>query len=73
MRDRVQAWDGKLFTKCGKEILLKNVAQTIPNYAMSVFLLLLEMCRDMEKTMCKFWWRTDAKKKHPLDVLGSYV
>lgn len=62
VRDKIQAWDGKLLTKGGKEILLKNVAQTIPNYAMSVFLLPLEMCRDMEKIMCKFWWLTNTKK-----------
>lgn len=64
--DRVQTWDGKLLTKAGKEILLKNVAQTIPNYAMSVFLLPLEMCRDMERAMNRFWWRTNAKKRRSI-------
>lgn len=62
VRDRVQNWDGIMLSKGGKEVLLKTVAQTIPNYAMSVFLLPLEMCRDMEKMMCKFWWRSSTKK-----------
>lgn len=66
VKDRVQAWDGKILTKAGKEILLKTVAQAIPNYAMSVFLLPLDMCKEMEKLMCKFWWRTNTKKNRSI-------
>lgn len=55
VRDGVQAWDGKFLSKGGKEILIKTMNQAILNYAMSVFLLLLEMCREMEMSMCKFW------------------
>lgn len=55
VRDGVQAWDGKFLSKGGKEILIKTMTQAILNYAMSVFLLLLEMCREMEMSMCKFW------------------
>lgn len=47
----------------GKEILIKTVAQTFPNYAMSVFLLPVEVCKDLEMAMCKFWWRTNASKE----------
>lgn len=50
-----------MLTKGGKEILLKIVAQTILNYAMSVFLLPLKMCKEMERAMCKFWRRTSIK------------
>lgn len=63
MKDKIQSWDGKILNKGGKEILLKTVAQAIPNYAMSEFLLALEMCRDMENNLCKFWWRTSTKEK----------
>lgn len=45
-----------------KEILLKTVAQALPNYAMSVFLLPLEMCKDLERLMCKFWWKNSTKR-----------
>ena len=62
VQQRVQSWDGKLLNKGGKEILIKTVAQAMPNYAMSVFLLPIEMCRDMEQMMCKFWWKTNPKK-----------
>lgn len=51
-----------MLSKGGKEILLKTVAQMLPNYAMGVFLLPLNLCQDLERMMCKFWWKTDAKK-----------
>lgn len=50
-----------MLTKVGNEILIKLVAQTIPNYAMNVFLLPLELCR--ESVMSKFWWRKSTKDK----------
>ncbi|XP_074347541.1 uncharacterized protein LOC141686402 [Apium graveolens] len=62
LQDCIRGWDKKLFSKGGKEILLKSVAQTLPSYAMSVFLLPLELCREIERLMCKFWWKTDSKK-----------
>lgn len=62
----MQSWDGKLLSKSGKEILIKTVTQDIPNYGMSVFLLPLEMCREMEMFMCKFWWRTYANKNRSI-------
>ena len=36
--------------------MLKTVVQAMPNYAMSVYLLPLELCRDIEKMMNSFWW-----------------
>lgn len=52
---RIQSWDGSLLNRGGKEIILKTVAQSIPTYAMSVFLLPFQMCKDMEQMMCKYW------------------
>ena len=39
-----------------KEILLKTVAQAIPNYAMQVYLLPLDLCKELETMMNSFWW-----------------
>lgn len=55
MMEKIQGWDKKWLSKGGKEILLKTVLQALPNYAMSVFLLPVELYKDMEKIMCKFW------------------
>lgn len=46
--NKIQSWDGSLLNRSGKEIILKTVAQSIPTYAMSVFLLPIQMCKDME-------------------------
>lgn len=58
MQARIQGWDKKWLSKGGKEILLKTIAQALPNYSMSVFLLPVETCRDLEQMMCKYWWKT---------------
>lgn len=63
IQDRVRSWDGKFLTMVGKEIFIKSVAQTIPNYAMNVFLLPLELCRDIKSIMCRFWWRKSTKDR----------
>ncbi|XP_062099843.1 uncharacterized protein LOC133805695 [Humulus lupulus] len=43
-----------------KEVLLKTVVQALPNYAMNVFLLPLEVCKDVEGMMSKFWWGSSS-------------
>uniref|UniRef100_A0A803QSS3 Reverse transcriptase n=1 Tax=Cannabis sativa TaxID=3483 RepID=A0A803QSS3_CANSA len=62
VQKRIQSWDGKLLSKAGKEILLKTIAQALPNYAMSVFLLPIETSREIERAMCKYWWSSSCKK-----------
>lgn len=55
VKKRVLSWDGSLLYQGGKEILVKYVAQALPTYAMSVFLLPTEITRDIERTISKFW------------------
>lgn len=55
---RIISWDGKYISRAGKELLVKSVAQALPSYAMSVFLLPLEITRDIERSLSKFWWNT---------------
>ncbi|KAM6577785.1 hypothetical protein CsatB_029622 [Cannabis sativa] len=60
LRKRLQAWGTKFLSRAGKEILIKTVAQALPSYAMSVFLLPLEIIRDMESMMAKYWWQSSS-------------
>lgn len=62
MKNRIKGWDKKMLSKGGKKILLKTVAQSLPNYAMSIFLLPKQLCTNMERLMSKFWWRSSSDK-----------
>lgn len=62
MQNRTSGWEKKLISQGGKEILLKTAAQSLPSHAMSVFLMPMEVCNQLENQMCKYWWRTDSKK-----------
>uniref|UniRef100_A0A803PHA9 Reverse transcriptase domain-containing protein n=1 Tax=Cannabis sativa TaxID=3483 RepID=A0A803PHA9_CANSA len=61
MIKRIQGWESKFLSKAGKEVLLKSVAQSLPNYAMSVFLLTKEICSSLEGLMARFWWKSQSK------------
>lgn len=51
---RISNWNKRCLSRAGKEILLKSVAQAVPNYAMSFFLLPVHLCQDLEKMMNSF-------------------
>ena len=53
---KLAGWKGKLLSMGGKEILIKAVAQAIPSYAMSCFLLPKSLCEDLERDLRNFWW-----------------
>ena len=52
---RFQGWRKKLLSKAGKEVVLKTVVHSIPSYVMSVFLIPLCLCEELEKMMNSFW------------------
>lgn len=45
-----------------QEIQIKSVTQTLPIYTMNVSLLPLEVYKDLERAMSKFWWKTNSNK-----------
>ncbi|KAM6593350.1 hypothetical protein CsatA_001053 [Cannabis sativa] len=61
MRKRIFSWETKFLSKDGKEVLLKSVAQALPSYAMSVFLLTKKICASLEGMLTKFWWKAQSK------------
>ncbi|XP_060961042.1 uncharacterized protein LOC133031536 [Cannabis sativa] len=63
MRKKIQGWEERLLSRARKELLIKIVAQSLPSYAMNVFLLPVETSNEMEQLMCKFWWRSSKNNK----------
>ena len=53
---RIQGRRNKLLSQAGKGVLIKSVAQAIPIYSMSVFLLHVLVCDEIQKMMNLFWW-----------------
>ena len=64
---RLQGWSQKFLSRARKEIMLKTVAQVIPNYAMNIYLLPLDLCKELEIMMNSYWWgstRNEGKGIH---------
>lgn len=53
---RIKSWNNKFLSRAGREILIKNVLQAIPTYAMSIFHLPMTLCRSIEIALNDFWW-----------------
>lgn len=60
---RVHGWSDRPMSRAGKEILLKAVAQAIPTYVMSCFLLPDGVCNKMKTIVSNHWWGVEAGKK----------
>lgn len=57
---KIQGWSSRLLSRAGKLVMLKNVLQLIPSYAMSCFLLPKSLCQEIERIMNAFWWQTSS-------------
>ena len=59
---RLFSFDGHP-TQAGKEVLIKSVAQEIPNYLMSVFKLPFEVCDDLNHMVRNYFWGAEKGKR----------
>ncbi|XP_074351404.1 putative mitochondrial protein AtMg00310 [Apium graveolens] len=57
-------------SRSGKELLVKSVAQTLPAYAMNVFLLPNKINNDIEKALTKFWWNSNPNQKSKINWMS---
>lgn len=57
---KIQEWSTKLLSRAGKAVLIKNVAQAIPAYCMSCFLIPKTLCQEIEKMMNAYWWCSNS-------------
>ncbi|XP_019197205.1 PREDICTED: uncharacterized protein LOC109191090 [Ipomoea nil] len=63
IRQRIGPWNKKLLSQAGKEILLKTVAQSMPTFSMSVFLLPISVCTAIERIMNRYWWDSGTDRR----------
>lgn len=52
---KITSWQHEFFSRRGKEVLIKAVAQANPTYEMSVFKLPLGICVDIQQAIARFW------------------
>ena len=50
----MKGWKASVFSMASKEVLIKSVIQSIPNYVMSVFKISVSLIREIEKLMVRF-------------------
>ncbi|XP_075649960.1 uncharacterized protein LOC142620482 [Castanea sativa] len=62
----LKGWKEKLLSQAGREILIKEVIQAIPTYAMSCFKLPKGLIKELKSLVRKFWWgyRGEQRKIH---------
>jgi hypothetical protein len=53
--------EGKHLSKAGREVLIKSVAQSIPTYCMSSFLLPTTLGDEIQKMLNSFWWGSNRQ------------
>nr|XP_023917061.1 uncharacterized protein LOC112028598 [Quercus suber] len=61
--NKVSGWKEKLLTPVGKEILIKSVAQAVPSYTISCFLLPKNLCEELTSVIRQFWWGQTGNEK----------
>lgn len=67
---KIKSWNTKLLSRAGKAVLLRNVAQTIPAYTMSCFLIPKTLCQEMERMMNAFWWSSNSSNNKGIKWLS---
>ncbi|XP_019179041.1 PREDICTED: uncharacterized protein LOC109174252 [Ipomoea nil] len=62
IKQRIGSWNKRLLSQAGKEILLKSVAQAMPTFSMSVFMLPISICTAIERVMNRYWWGSSTDR-----------
>ena len=57
---KIEGWSTRLLSRAGKLVMLKNVLQAIPAYAMSCFLLPKSLCEEIQRVMNAFCWQNNS-------------
>lgn len=58
---KLSSWKASMLSQAAREVLIKSIAQAIPNYVMSCFLIPKGICQELERLICNFWWGNNEK------------
>jgi hypothetical protein len=64
VRGVIESWSNREASCAGREILLKSVAQAMPTYSMSCFLLPVDTNKKVRQAIANFWWGSSVDNKH---------
>jgi hypothetical protein len=67
---KITSWKARLLSQAARTTLVKSVANAIPTYIMSIFLLPKSFCEVINSGLRKFWWGFPQEKKHNLSLLA---
>src|ERR1044072_8030376 len=60
---KLKGWKERPLSRADREVLIKAVAQAIPSYVMSYFILPDSLCQQIESMISRFFWKGDASKR----------
>jgi len=63
IRNIMGGWNEKKLSGAAKETLIKSVAQVVPTYSMSCFLLSPDTCKKITSATSNYWWSGTADKR----------
>ena len=69
LANKLSGWKEKLLSNAGKEVLIKAIAQVVPTYTMSCFLLSSSLCEEMISMVRKVGAKRGGKE-NGMDEMG---
>ena len=53
--NKLNCWNGSIFSMIGKKVLLKAIVQAVPTYVISCFKLSKKLIEDLHRLIVDFW------------------
>lgn len=60
---KMQGWKQRIISHSGKEVMIKDVAQAIPTYAMACFWFPQKIVDKLNSLIRHFWWKGDPENR----------
>ena len=63
LNSRVNTWEARHLSKGGKEVQIKSIAEAVPKFTMSCYLLTQETHKKLTGAISRFWWSVKANNR----------